>query len=116
MTAVIEEWVLRRPIGGPTVMREQLQRLVELGSRPSIEMRILPLSVGPHAGHAGSFIVFEMPEPYPDVAYIETMAGSLYVETPGTERFATAYDHLREVSLEPKESAGMISAIAEELR
>jgi transcriptional regulator with XRE-family HTH domain len=115
MIAAIEEWVLRRPIGGPVVMREQLTRLVEVGARPSVEVRVLPMSVGPHAGHAGSFIIFEMPEPYPDVAYMETLAGSLYVETPGSERFAEAYDRLTAVSLGPEDSARMILAIAEEL-
>ncbi len=114
MTAILEEWVLRRPVGEATVMREQLQRLAAIGSWPSIEVRVLPMTVGPHAGHGGSFIIFEMPEPYPDVAYVETLAGSLYVEAPGTRAFAEAYDQLRAVSLEPQESAGMISAIAEE--
>jgi transcriptional regulator with XRE-family HTH domain len=115
MIAIIEEWVLRRSIGGAATMREQLERLVELSNRPSIEVRVLPFSVGPHAGHEGSFIVFEMPEPYPDVAYVVTLAGSLYVETPGTQRFAQAYDQLQRVALGPEESAGMILAIAEEL-
>lgn len=115
MTAIVEEWVLRRPIGGAAVMREQLQRLVELGSRPSIEVRVLPMALGPHAGHEGSFIVFEMPEPYPDVAYVVTLAGSLYVEPPGVARFGQAYDQLRAFSLGPEESAGLILAIAEEL-
>jgi len=113
--AVIEEWVLRRPIGGTDVMREQLLRLAELGKRATIEVRVLPTSVGPHAGHSGSFILFEMPEPYPDVAYVETLAGSLYVETPRTEPFAQAYDRLQAVSLGPKESARMVLAIAEEI-
>ncbi len=115
LAAIIEEWVLRRPVGGAGVMRGQLQRLVELGPRPSIEVRVLPMGAGPHAGHAGSFIIFEMPEPYPDVAYVETLAGSLYVETPGTEAFASAYDRLKAVSLGPEDSAGMILAITEEM-
>jgi Domain of unknown function (DUF5753) len=53
----------------------------------TIEIRVLPVSVGPYAGHEGSFIIFEMPNPYPDVAYVVTLAGSLYVEPPGTEAF-----------------------------
>jgi transcriptional regulator with XRE-family HTH domain len=113
-TAIIEEWVLRRPIGGAAVMREQLQRLAELGSRPTIEVRVLPVGIGPHAGHEGSFIVFEMPEPYPDIAYVATLAGALYVETPGVDRFAQAYDRLQGVTLEPEPSVRAILAIAEE--
>jgi hypothetical protein len=97
-------------------MREQLRRVVDLGKRATVEVRVLPTSVGPHAGHNGSFIVFEIPEPYPDVAYVETLAGSLYVETPGAERFAEAYDRLHRASLGPEESAELISAIAEEVR
>ncbi len=115
MGVILEEWVLHRPIGGPTVMREQLRRVVDLGRRATIEVRVLPTSVGPHAGHSGSFILFEMPEPYPDVAYVETLAGSLYVETPGSDPFAEAYDSLYRASLGPEESAELISAIAEEL-
>jgi transcriptional regulator with XRE-family HTH domain len=117
MCVILEEWVLRRPIGGPEVMRGQLERIVDLGRHATVEVRVLPTSVGPHAGREdGFFVVFEMPEPYPDVAYLETLAGSLYVETPGVERFAAAYDRLHRASLGPEESAELISAIAEEFR
>jgi transcriptional regulator with XRE-family HTH domain len=113
--AVVEEAVLRRPIGGPVVMREQLLHLVELARRPNVEVRVLPSTIGMHAGVNGSFVVFRMPKPYPEVAYVETLAGRLFVEPPMSKRCSDAYARLWETALGPTESAKLIAWIVEEL-
>lgn len=115
VAAVLDEALLRRTVGDPEVMRAQLGHLLEIARPPSIEIRVLPFSAGAHTGHEGAFTVVGMPEPYPDVVYVETPAGGIYVEAPDTDRFARAYDRLQEIALEPDQSAELISAIAEEL-
>lgn len=114
LSAVIEEWVLRRPIGNTETARGQLRHLVEVAQRPTIDVRVMPADHGPHAGHLGSFELFHMPVPYPEVAYVESLAGALYVEQPNVERFAQAYDGLYQGALSPEKSVELISAIAEE--
>lgn len=111
---ILDESVLRRLVGGPAIMHAQLGHLRELSQDPRIDLRIIPFSAGAHPGQAGSFQLFALPEPYPEVAYSESLAGSLYVETEGVERFSRAYDLLGKQALTTKQSAEMISAARED--
>ncbi len=114
--AVVDESVLRRVIGGPKVMREQLTTLLKVAERPNVEIRILPLRDGAHAGLEGSFWLYEMPDPYPDVAYVDNLAGAVYVEDDATaDRFRQAYYQLSAMALGSNESAALIAAAAKEL-
>lgn len=83
---VVDESVLRRVIGSPEVMRSQLTALLEVAERPNVEVRVLPLSRGAHAGLDGTFWLYEMPDPYPDVASVNALAGKLYVEEDAAAR------------------------------
>lgn len=115
LEAVLDESVLRRPIGGAEVMRAQLARLRELARRPNIELRVLPLRAGWHAGLDGAFTIFEMPEPYPEVAYVDSLAGRFYLEQPDTERFIRVYHDVRDTALEPDQAVELISAVEDDL-
>lgn len=114
LCVVLDESVLRRPVGSRKVACAQFARLLDLAERPSVQIRVLPLACGVHAGLDGMFMVFELPEPYPDVAYVETLAGRLYVESPETERFVRAYDRLWADALGPAQSTKLISAAMKE--
>ncbi|GAB3219782.1 helix-turn-helix transcriptional regulator [Glycomyces halotolerans] len=107
--AVLEEAVLRRPAGSAPVMRQQLQRLLDLGERSEFTIRIMPTDAGPHAGLNGSFNLYEMPEPYPAVAYVETTAGALYVEEPKVSNFEAVWQDVDRSALAPKRSADLIA-------
>ncbi|MGH3778174.1 MAG: helix-turn-helix domain-containing protein [Pseudonocardiaceae bacterium] len=114
--AVVDESVLRRVIGGAEVMREQLTTLLDFAERPNVEVRVLPLRRGAHAGLDGAFWFFEMPEPYPDVAYVDNLAGAVYVEEDAAvDRFRQAYHQLSAMAFAGKESAALIAAAAKEL-
>lgn len=115
ISLVVDEGLVRRSIGGCDAMAEQLYQLNELGSTMNFEIHVLPHSAGAHAAHDGAFQIFELPEPYPEVAYAETLAGSIYVESEKVSRFARAYDRLQQSALPPDESAALIAAAAKEL-
>lgn len=115
IATVIDETALRRKVGGAALMRAQLDHLVTLARQPNIEIRILPNHVSLHAGLDGSFWLFNMPDGYPMVGYLESLAGHIYVESPGAQRFLAAFDRMRGAALDPGESAKLISAVAEEL-
>jgi Domain of unknown function (DUF5753) len=115
--AVVDESVLRRIIGGPKIMRDQLTALLAVTDRPNVEIRVLPLRSGAHAGLEGSFLLYEMPDPYPDVAYVDSLAGTVYVEEDAAvDRFRQAYAQLSVIALNGKESAALIEAAAKELQ
>jgi hypothetical protein len=115
LTAILDESALRRPVGGNAVMHEQLRHLLDLMERPNIALRVLSMSVGWHEGFHGAFKLFELPEPFPDVAYVESLAGKLYVEPPQVERFKDAYRHLSTLANGVEESSEIIQRIAEEM-
>lgn len=77
--AVIDEAALRRPIGGPEVMRAQVEHLIAASQKDNIKIQVLPFARGAHAGLDGAFTVLELPEA-PTVVYTETQAGNIYVE------------------------------------
>lgn len=111
---VLDEALLRRPVGGTEVMREQLDHLCELAQRKNVELRVLPFSAGEHAGQQGAFQIFEQPDPYAEVAYAETLAGSNYVESDKVDNFVRAYAQIRTASLNPEKSAALLRSAAKE--
>ena len=81
--SVIDEGALRRPVGGPAVMRAQLERLVELAKLRHVTIQVAPFSTGGHAAAGGSFTVLRFSEPeVPDVVYIEQLTSALYLDKP----------------------------------
>ncbi|THV35729.1 helix-turn-helix domain-containing protein [Glycomyces buryatensis] len=115
-TMVIEEPVLHRPIGGVKVMSEQLRHLLDLGELETIEIRVLPTAHGPHSGHLGSFLLFVMPEQFTDVAYVESLGGALYVESPDVDRFEDAWHDVNKAALDQKRSAALIKSVLKETK
>ncbi|MGV9981292.1 helix-turn-helix domain-containing protein [Micromonospora wenchangensis] len=112
---VIDESVVRRRVGGVQVLRDQLAHLVKLQTLPHVRIQIMPSSVALHQGLDGTFWIFHLPEPYPAVAYVESLGGRLYMESPKAERFLRAYDRLSKSALSKDESTALMGAIAEEL-
>jgi hypothetical protein len=79
--SVMDEAALRRPVGGHTVMRAQLTRLIEVSRLPQVTVQVVPFRRGGHAGAGGSFTVLRFRQPdLPDVAYIEQLTSALYLE------------------------------------
>ncbi len=79
---VLDEWVLRRPVGGRHVMLEQVSRLVEAARQPRVMMAIIPAGVGAHEGaYAGGFATAEFDESA-TVGYQETATGGQVIEDP----------------------------------
>ena len=72
---VIDEAALRRRIGGPAGMLDQLRRLDAVARRPNVSVLALPLDVGAHAGLGGSFVLLDVGDE--QVAYLEDGEGGL---------------------------------------
>ncbi len=80
---VIDEAALRRPAGGPEVMRAQLTHLLDAAARPHITVQILPLAVGMHAAMGGTFYLFRFPaQELPDIIYGENLTSAFYLDKP----------------------------------
>jgi transcriptional regulator with XRE-family HTH domain len=105
---ILDEAVLHRVIGGRQVMFAQLRRLATVAARPDVMVRIVPFSAGAHASPEGGFQIFDMPDPYPDVAYAETRGGAVYAEADNARKFMQAYDSLQTKALVAVDSANFI--------
>ena len=109
--AVIDEAALRRPVGGPEVMRDQLKRLQDVATLDKVTLQVIPFGVGVHPGVAGgSFAILEFPGPEdPDAVHVDTVAGELFVEEPDqVDRYRVAFQHLTTVALSPEDTLTMI--------
>ena len=115
--AILDEGVIRRPVGGHAVMRRQLEHLLKMAARPGLTVQVLPFSCGAHAGHLGPFSILEFPNRTDsEVAYVESVAGNLYLEKDREVRLRVeAFDRLRAAALAPGASLELIARLAHEL-
>lgn len=114
---ILDEAVLQRPVGKPAVMRAQLRRLAELAAEPTITIQVLLRSAGPHPGMEGPFEILSLPEPLPDVGYVEGIGGTIYLEAVEDVRRCTlAFGILTSVALPAAESARLIEDAVASIR
>ncbi|MER5968299.1 helix-turn-helix transcriptional regulator [Streptomyces sp. NPDC002055] len=79
--AVLDEASLRRPLGGPEVMREQLQHLIEMSRLPHVTVQVAPFTLGGVAAAGGPVTILRFLEPdLPDVVYLEQLTSALYLD------------------------------------
>lgn len=112
---VLDELVVRRPIGGPTVLKEQVKQLVELVESRVMSLGIVPVGVVEHAGLDGSWNVLEFSDEDP-LLYIEaggtgTMSNRAKDVFPMRQAFST----LCMQALSPRASVELMMGIARDL-
>ncbi len=110
---ILDEAVLRGPVGGAAVMRGQLEKLLRLAEEPGITVQVLPFDQGEHGALGGSLTVLVMPDGT-EVAYTEgAHHGQLTEESDEVERFVLTYDQLRAMALPPLMSLDLIRSVLE---
>ncbi|MDH6431629.1 transcriptional regulator with XRE-family HTH domain [Streptomyces sp. SAI-144] len=78
---VLEEAVLHRVVGGPDVMREQIERLLEVSELEHVSVDVVPFTAGAHVGACAPFTYFRFEEPeLPDIVYTEVLSGAMYLD------------------------------------
>ncbi|WP_327320071.1 helix-turn-helix domain-containing protein [Streptomyces sp. NBC_01235] len=78
---VMEEAVLHRVVGGPEVMREQIDRLLEVSELEHVSVDVVPFTAGAHVGACAPFTYFRFEEPeLPDIVYTEILSGAVYLD------------------------------------
>ncbi|MBK0866721.1 helix-turn-helix domain-containing protein [Saccharopolyspora sp. HNM0986] len=117
LNVYLNEAVLRRVVGGPQVMREQLDQLVAASREDRTRVRVVPFSAGAHAAMASSFVLMQFPDDdSPAFAYIENDRGAVYQEDPGDiDRYTVMLDQLAEVSMGVAESRAALDEAARSL-
>ena len=113
---VVDEAALVRPVGGPDVMRAQLEHLLAAAEMPHVKLQVLPFEVGAHAGMDGSFLLLHFPdEQDPDTVYVVMATGGVFQEKADElRRYETVFSSLQEVALPPEESVAFVARKAKE--
>ena len=114
--SVMDEAVLRRPVGGRPVMRAQLAHLIEVASLPGITIQVIPFASGGHAAAGGSFTVLRFAAPeVPDIVYIEQLTSALYLDSrEDVDHYLEVMNELSAEALSPARSADLLAEIAKE--
>jgi len=111
---ILDEAVVRRMIGGPNVMRRQLDRLLAQGERDNISVQVLPLAAGAHAGlTSGMFVLMELPEGLGGpLVYCEGMTGGVIRQDPDEYRkYERSFRAMEDVTLSPEESRKFLKTV-----
>jgi hypothetical protein len=126
LIAVLNEAVLRRPVGGAAVMAEQLGHLLEISQQAGVRVRILPWSSGAHGGMgaANSFTLLDFPddpmsrEPMePPLVYVDTLTGAMYLnKADEVSAYRRVWADLEQRALDEAASRRMITEAMEGLR
>jgi transcriptional regulator with XRE-family HTH domain len=110
---ILDEAVLRRPIGGEDVFQRQMWRLIEASRRPTVTLQVLPFSVGAHRALGGSFTYLEFAGSDQPLVYCEGMTGGVVRNRSNElESYLTSFEALVAVSLSEPESAELLSTLA----
>ncbi|MGP4115062.1 helix-turn-helix domain-containing protein [Streptomyces sp. 4N509B] len=103
--AILDEAVLHRTIGSPTVMANQLDHLITASDQPNITVQLLPFSLGAHPGLYGPFVILTFPAHTPDLVWLENPRNSVYLEaSTDVDNYWEIFDHLRACALSPSDT------------
>jgi transcriptional regulator with XRE-family HTH domain len=107
---ILDEAALRREVGGPDMMRHQLNHLTEVAKLPNVTLQVIPFTAGLHAAMDRSFIVLEFANPILDVAYTESLFSPSNFSV--TDLYVRVFDELSSCALSEEESIAFIERIA----
>ncbi|MET7511557.1 helix-turn-helix domain-containing protein [Streptomyces albidoflavus] len=112
---VLDEAALRRPYGDRTVMREQLEHLIEISERPNVTLQVMPFSFGGHAGESGAFALLSFPESdLSDVVYLEQLTSALYLDKrEEVAQYEKAMERLQRDSPDPDRTRDLLRGLVQ---
>lgn len=112
---VVEEVVLRRPVGGRSVLKGQLQHLLSCAARRNVSIQVMPSLRESHAGLSGPMVLLETPDRR-NCAYVEAQSGSFLIsDRDEVGVLGQRYGIIRAQALSPEDSVRVIDQIAGEL-
>ncbi|MET9218851.1 helix-turn-helix transcriptional regulator [Streptomyces sp. NPDC003300] len=112
---ILDEHLFLRQTGGPDLTRELIDHILELSERRNIEVQVLPLTTGVHAGLNGPLVLLETPDNR-WLAYVEGQeTGHLVSDPKGVSILQMRYAKLRSQALTPEDSRGLLERFRGEL-
>ncbi|MFC3998228.1 helix-turn-helix domain-containing protein, partial [Nocardiopsis sediminis] len=118
LNVVMDEAALRRMIGGPAVMKDQMAHLLYMAQLPNIEIRLLPFAIGSHAALVAPFSILEFTaDSAQSIVHVDTVTDSAFFEEPGdVERYSATFDDIQAIALNVAPSMDFIQDVAADFR
>jgi transcriptional regulator with XRE-family HTH domain len=115
--AVLDEGALRRWVGGPEVMRQQLEYLRDLSAMPNFFLQVIPFTAGAYMPMDLPFVILRFPDPAdPEVVCIGYPTGSLWIEDVAeVDRYNTMFHHLQAAALSFDDSLALMTSVLKDL-
>ncbi|SCE86060.1 Helix-turn-helix domain-containing protein [Micromonospora carbonacea] len=115
--AVVDEAALRRPIGGPQVMHDQLTALIEATRASHVRLQIIPFDAGGHAAAGGAFTILRFgDQDLPDIVYIEQLTSAIYLDKrEDLDYYAAAMERLCVEAEPPERTPELLTRLRDEL-
>ncbi|MCQ4209520.1 helix-turn-helix domain-containing protein [Streptomyces longispororuber] len=112
---IVHECALRQVIGDRSIMREQLEHLLDVAQLPAVTLQILPFDAGTHPV-TGPFTILGFPDQGdPDVVYRDGLTDATYLEGEHHVReYTRAFNGLRAAALSPQRSPLLVKSILKE--
>lgn len=109
---ILDEGVLRRPVGGATVMAEQLARLAGAARRPNVVLQVIPLAAGAHQGMSGNFVIADFADAPPAVYQDTAARGQIIEDADDIAAVTTMWDTLNSEALPRAASVELVKEAA----
>lgn len=113
---LLDEAVLLRRVGGPTLMAAQLDKILESAQTGRVTVQVIPFDIGAHAAQDSNFVLFEFAEDsnMSPVVFVEGLASHQYYERKADiVRYREALEYLRDAALSPRDSLERVRATRE---
>jgi transcriptional regulator with XRE-family HTH domain len=114
--ALMDEAVLRRPVGGSTLMAAQLDKILEAQRNGRAAIQVIPFDAGAHAAADGHFVFLEFEDPHqPPFVFLEGLTGNQYIEKQAdVDRYRECIEYLCDSALSPADSVKLVDQIRED--
>jgi hypothetical protein len=113
---VLDETALRRPIGGPQVIRDQITHLIQAAEQPDVTIQVIPFAAGWHPALYGMFWIYRFADDQvPGIVYTEALTGAMYLNKPEeTARYTQALDTMCAQAASPEQTITILRDILKE--
>jgi len=109
---VIDESVLHRTLGSVSMLKKQIEHLLDMTQHSHVSLQVIPFSRSGYVAE-GAFSILRFAEAeLPDITYIEHLTGALYLERPDEiEVYGRAFDRLVVDAETPRGSRQLLEKI-----
>jgi transcriptional regulator with XRE-family HTH domain len=110
LSAVLNEAVLMRPVGGPHVMSEQLEQLADLAKLPNVTIQVLPMAAGGHPAMTTPYVILSFKDaPDESIVYLENLTNGQALEEPEhVGGYTMVHEKLCSMALGPDDSIALL--------